>query len=131
MKTLQNKENLKTKEVNRLAWKNKRDIARELERIKKEKELIRIIQSLKKLYHVWEFLKLKQESIRYIKDWWVHKDINYYLRKAIDNETKYKIWLKNRKIENRYSVIKQLYDKWDYETVIHELEEIISKDWEV
>jgi hypothetical protein len=49
----------------------------------------------------------------------------------MSNEIKYKINLKNKKIENRYNIIEQLYKKWDYETVIRELEDIISKDWEI
>ncbi len=131
IKTLWNKEHLEPKDFKKLVWKNKKEIFEELKNIKKEKQLKLIIKNLKKLYHVWEFLKLKQECIRYIKEWWVHKDINNYLKKAMNNEVKYKINLKNRKIENRYNVIEQLYKKWDYETVIRESEDIISKDWEI
>ena len=131
LKTISNKENLDSKEIKKLEWKSKKEIFEELQNIKKEKQLKSIIRNLKKLYHVWEFLKLKQECIRYIKEWWVHKDINYYLKKAMDNESKYKIDLKNKKIENRYLVIEQLYKKWDYDTVIREIEDIISKDWDI
>ena len=131
IKTLSKKENLETREIKKLIWKNKKEIFDELQKIKKEKQLKAIIRNLKKLYHVWEFLKLKQECIRYIKDWWVHKDINNFLKKAMDNEAKYKINLKNKKIENRYNVIEQLYKKWDYDTVIREIEDIISKDWDI
>ena len=131
IKTLLNRENLDSKDSKKLIWKNKEDILKELKNIKKEKELKSIVRNLKKLYHIWEFLKLKQESIRYIKEWWVHKDINFYLKKAMSNEVKYKINLKNKKIENRYNILKQLYKKWDYDTVIREAEDIISKDWEI
>ena len=131
IKTLSEKENLKAKETKKLIWKNKKEIFEELKKIKKDKQLKSIIANLKKLYHVWEFLKLKQECIRYIKEWWVHKDINNYLKKAMNNEAKYKINLKNKKIENRYNVIEQLYKKWDYDTVIREIENIISKDWDI
>ena len=131
IKTLSNKENLDTKEKKKLIWKNKKEIFEELKSIKKEKQVKSIVRNLKKLYHVWEFLKLKQECIRYIKEWWVHKDINFYLKKAMDNEVKYKINLKNKKIENRYNILEQLYKKWDYDTVIKEAEDIISKDWEI
>jgi len=131
IKNLSEKESLDRKDAKKLIWKNKKEIFDELQEIKKEKQLYLIINNLKKLYHVWEFLKLKQESIRYIKEWWVHKDINNYLKKAMNNEAKYKINLKNKKIENKYNVIKQLYKKWDYDTVIREIEDIISKDWDI
>lgn len=131
IKTLSDKENLDIKDAKRLVWKNKNEIFEELQKIKREKQLTSIVKNLKKLYHVWEFLELKQEAIRYIKEWWVHKDINYYLKKAMNNEAKYKINLKNKKIENKYNVMEQLYKKWDYTTVITELEDIISKDWDI
>lgn len=131
LKTLQWKEKLQKKDIAKLVWKNKKQINKELEKIKREKELNLILDSLKKLYHIWEFITLKQESIRHIKDWWVHKEINFYLKKAIDNESKYKIGLKNKKIANRYNLLEQLYKKWDYDTVIREVEEIIAKEWEI
>jgi len=131
IRSISEKEGLTKKEGKKLEWKNKEQIVNEIKKIKKEKQLQLIIASLKKLYQVWEFLKLKQESIRYIKEWHIHKDINFYLKKALENETKYKISLKNKKIDNKYKVIEQLYKNWDYDTVIRELEDIISKDWEI
>ena len=121
-------EKISSKYKSRLIWKNQKEIKEEINKIKKEKQLNIIILWLKKLYQVWEFLKLKQECIRYIKEWWVHKNINFYLKKAIDNELQYKIDLKNKKILNRYNVLKELYKKQDYNTVINELEDIINKD---
>ncbi len=129
--TLWEKQPLNKKDFSRLHWKTKKEIELELVKIKKEKELQFIITSLKKHYQIWEFLTLKQEAVRYIKEWWVHKDINFYLRKALDNETKYRVNLKNQKIENKFNVLSQLYKAWDYDTVIQEAEYIISKDWEI
>ncbi|MDQ7009545.1 MAG: SpoIIE family protein phosphatase [Candidatus Gracilibacteria bacterium] len=131
IRTLANKENLDKKDAKKLVGKNKSEIFKELKKIKKDKQLIGIVRNLKKLYHIGEFLKLKQESIRYIKEGWVHKDINNFLKKAMDNEAKYKINLKNKKIENRYNIVEQLYKKGDYETVIREIEDIISKDGDI
>jgi hypothetical protein len=71
---------------------------------------------------------LKQEAIRYIKQWYIHKKINLYLKKAIDNETKYKVDQKNQKMSSKYLVLTELYKKWDYQTVVNEIEEIISQD---
>lgn len=128
---LSQKQPLNKKDHTRLYWKSKKQIEFELVKIKKEKELQLIIANLKKHYQIWEFLTLKQEAVRYIKEWWVHKDINLYLRKALDNETKYRVNLKNQKVENKFNVLEQLLKAWDYDTVIQEAEDIISKDWDI
>jgi hypothetical protein len=86
---------------------------------------------LKWLYMTGEFLKLKEEATRYIKEWFIHKDINFYLRKAIDNEEIYRINQKNTKMENKYNVLVELMKKKDFSTVIQECNEIITKDWNV
>ena len=125
------KEWLKNNELKKLIWKNKEEIFAELEKIRKAKEIERIIKNLEKLYYTWEILKLKQEAIRYIKEDYIDKRINFYLKKAIDNEIKYRIEQKNSKIKNKYNVLKELESKWDYNTVISEIEEIIAKDWNV
>lgn len=122
------KEGLRKKDLKKLEGKSKEQIEKELEGIRKEKETQRIVKILENLYYTWEILKLKQEAIRFIKEGFIHKKINFYLKKAIDNEKEYKIEQKNQKIENKYNVLKQLYKKWDFTTVIKEAEEIISKD---
>ncbi len=119
---------LTKKQVKKLSGKTLPEVEKELEKIKKDKDTQRIIKVLENLYYTWEILKLKQESIRYIKQWYIHKKINHYLRKAIDNETKYKVEQKNQKMNSKYAVLNELYKKWDYQTVINEVEEIISKD---
>ncbi len=131
LKTLKDKEQLWKKDMQELIWKNKAEINQKLKLIKKEKELSIIIGNLKKLYQIWEFLALKQDAIRHIKEWWVHKDINFYLKKAIENEAKYKILHKRKKVENKFNVLNELYKKGEYAVVISEIEEIISLDWEI
>jgi len=32
---------------------------------------------------------------------------------------------------NKYNILKQLEKKWDYNTVISEIEDIIAKDWNI
>jgi serine phosphatase RsbU (regulator of sigma subunit) len=125
------KENLSRKDVRRLEWKTKWELEGELLEIKKEKQTQHIIVILKWLYMTWEFLKLKEEATRYIKEWFIHKDINFYLRKAIDNEEKYIISQRNTKMENKYNVLAELMKKKDFNTVIQECNEIIAKDWNV
>ena len=50
---------------------------------------------------------IEQKSVRDIID----KKINFYLRKAIENENKYKIEQKNQKMQNTYNVLYGLYKK--------------------
>lgn len=119
---------LTRKDVRRLAGKTKGEIKWELEEIKKERQTQHIIALLKGLYMTWEFLKLKEEATRYIKEWFIHKDINFYMKKAIENEEKYRIGQKNTKMENKYNVLIELMKKKDFTTVIQECNEIIAKD---
>lgn len=125
------KEWLDNKDVKRLKWKTKKEIIKELEQIKKKKETKTIVWNLETLYYTWEMLKLKEEATRYIKEWFIDKKINHYLKKAMENEMKYKINLKNQKMQAKYNVLNELYKKWDYNTVIKEIQEIISKDWNI
>lgn len=122
------KEWLKTSQIKKLRWKTIEDIDKELVVLKKEKETDRIIKTLEWLYYTWEILKLKQEAIRFIKEWYIHKKINFYLKKAIENEKTYKIEQKNQKVASKYHILEELLKKWDFQTVIFEAEEIISKD---
>lgn len=125
------KEWLAREEIRQIKWKTKNQIKKEIEDIKRKKEVKRIIKNLENLYYTWETLKLKQECIRYIKEWYIHKKINFYLKKAIENEKKYSIKQKNKKMETKYNVLLSLYKKWDYSTVIREIENVISKDWNI
>lgn len=125
------KEWLNMKEIKQLEGKSKQELKSEVERLKKERQLSGIIASLKGHYYTGEFLKLKEEAIRHIKDGFVHEKINFYLKKAIENEDKYRISQKNTKMSNKYSVLLELYKKKDFATVVEECNEIIAKDWNI
>lgn len=129
LEEIREKEHLKKEELKRLEWETRKNLNKKLEAIRKEKETKRVITILEDLYYSGEILQLKQEAIRYIKEWFIDKKINFFLKKAIENENKYKIEQKNQKMQNKFSVLKWLYDKWDYDTVIKEIEYIILKDW--
>ncbi len=128
---IQWKEWLNNNEIRKLKWKSIEDIEKELVVLKKQKETDRIIKILEWYYYTWEILRLKQESIRYIKEWFIDKKINAFLKKAIDNEKAYKIKQKNSRAKNKYEILEELLKKWDYDTVINEAEKIISSDWEI
>jgi len=125
---IQEEQWLSRKDVRRLEWKTKWEIKWELEEIKKERKIQNIIILLKWLYMTWEFLKLKEEATRYIKEGYIHKDINFYLKKAVENEEAYRLGQKNTKMENKYNVLVELMKKNDFNTVIQECNEIIAKD---
>jgi hypothetical protein len=131
IKSIQAKEWLSLEELKNINGKTKREIQQEMERIKKKRELKRIISNLEVLYYTWEMLKLKEEATKYIKEWYIDKKVNFYLKKAMENETRYKINLKNQKMQAKYNVLNELYKKWDYATVVKEAEDIISKDWNI
>lgn len=124
-------EGLNSKDVRRLEGKTKEELEEELKEIKKEKQVTLIIEILKWLYYTGEFLKLKQEATRYIKEGFIHKKINFYLKKAIENEENYKINQRNSKMENKYNVLVELMKKKDFNTVIQECNDIIAKDWNI
>jgi len=128
---LKKEKKLTTSDIKRVAWKNKYEIEKELEKIANEKKLKTMIKSLENLYLTWEVLKLKQEAKRMIMDWYIDKKINYYLKKAMENEETYKIKQKEQRISNKYNVLKELMKKEDYSTVINEVQDIISKDWNI
>ncbi len=119
------------RDIRRIKWNTKQEIQEELEKLKAENYLKSIIRQLEQLWLTGEVLKLKSEAKRYIKQWYIHKKINYYLKKAIENEQKYKISLKEDRIRSKYNLMKELMKKGDYETVIQESENIISKDWNI
>ncbi len=131
LKEVAQQEGLSRFAVRKLVWKSREEVEKELEKIRKEKEVQNIVKTLETLYYTWEILKLKQEAIRFIKAWYIHKDINFYLKKAIANESAYKISQKEKKIANKYSVLAELLKKWDYNTVIRECSEIIAKEWNI
>ena len=130
LKELKAKEWLTNSDIKKLKWKTLDYIDKELVKIKKRKETKRIVKILENLYYTWEVLKLKQESIRYIKEWFIDKKINKYLKLAINKEKAYKIDQKQQKMASKFHVLEQLLKKWDFKTVISEIEEVIWNDWE-
>ena len=118
-------------DMKRIKWKTKLEIEEELRKIAKEKKTQNIIKSLEILYYTWETLRLKQEAIRFIKEWYIDRKINFYLKKAIANEEKYKIKQKEDRVKNKYNVLVELLKKDDLNTVIKEAEDIIWKDWNI
>jgi len=131
IKSIKNTSWVNKSEIKKLKWKTIEEIEKWIKELKKEKEIQNIIKILEWLYYTWEILKLKQEAIQYINDWYIDKKINFYLKKAYENEQKYKIDQKEQRLVNKYNVLKELLKKWEYKTVIEETENIVSKDWDI
>jgi len=122
---------LTKKQLRIIKWKTQKEALEQIKVYQKQNSLIIILKNLDYLYRIWELPKLKQECIRYIKEGYIHKKLNYYLKKAIENESFFKIKQKNKKVQDKYNVLKELYKKWQYDTVIMECSEIIQKDWNI
>lgn len=122
------KEGIDKKYKKQISWKTLEEAREKMQSIQKENSLKIIIKSLDILYKTWELPSLKTNCIRYIKEGYIHKKINFYLKKALENENAFKITQKNKKMQDKYNILKELYKKWDYETVISECSSIISKN---
>ena len=131
IKDLLKQEWLETNISKKIKWKNISEIKKDIQKYRKEKELKNILKILDSLYKTAEYPKLKQECIRYIKDWFIDKKINFYLKKAINNEENFKNRQKNKKLQDKYNVLKELYNKWEYNTVMRETIDVISKEWNI
>lgn len=131
LEEIKKREGLMKKDLKKMKWKRRDEVEKEVEDIRKKKEIARIVKSLENLWYTWEVLKLKEEAIRFIKKWFIDKKINFFLKKAIDNEKTYKLKQKNQKLQIKYNILNELLKKWDAKSVINEIEDIISKDWNV
>jgi len=125
------KEKIDFKYKKKLKNKNIDELKFEIEKIRKQEALKWILKNLDILYKTWELLKVKQDCIKYIKNWFIDKRINFYLKKSIENETKVKIILKDKKTQDKYNILLRLYKNWEYETVINESYNMINKDWNI
>ncbi len=128
IKNLVSKSKIPDSYTKRLIWKTKEDVEKELIKIKKIENINVMVKNLEQLYEIWEIIKLKEEAIRYIKDWFIDKRINRLLKMAMKKEFSYKIQQKNKRLESKYYTLEFLLNKWDYETVFKEAADVISRD---
>lgn len=111
--------------------KSKQQIIEDLKKEKYNSNLKVRLNRLDKLYRIWEFIKLKQEVNLYIKEWYIHPKMEFYLKKAIDNE--HIVWLKkiDEKLQKRYDILVSLYKKWEYELVVKDIIDILYRNWKI
>jgi len=98
---------------------------------RKERELDSILKNLKNTFKSWDIIVLKKECQRYIKEWFIHKDIVKYLSYSIDNEAWVKINQQNMRLQNKYETLEKLLKNWQYKTVLEECSAIILNDWKI
>lgn len=114
--------------VNKLKWKTRQEVIDEVNKFRLKRELNIVKLKLKDFYKDWEILKLKEESLKFIKQWYVSKDINNFLKKSLEMENSYKLDLKNKKVQTKYETLNALYKRKDYKTVIKEAYDVIVKN---
>lgn len=54
--------------------------------------------------------------------------MDFYLKKIIKNEDKIKSMKLEDRLERKYEMLKELYDKWEYAIVIREAIDVIYKN---
>lgn len=91
--------------------KTQEEIEKAIEEIQKKNQIEKAIKNLERLYETGDILKLKQDCIRYIQEGYLHQKINFYLKKALEYENKYKIEQKEKKLQEKYTILKELYKK--------------------
>ncbi len=128
IKDLVTKSKIPESYTKKLIWKSKEDVERELIKIQKIENINVMVRNLEQLYETGEIIKLKEEAIRYIKDWFIDKRINKLLKMAMRKEFTYKVAQKNKRLESKYNTLEFLLKKGDYETVLREAADVISKD---
>lgn len=124
-------ENISKKYIKVLKWKSKDQIESFLKLKRKERELTSILKNLKSIYKTWDLLALKKETQRYIREWFIHKDIVKYLQYSIENESFVKIEQQNLRLQNKYDTLVKLLKAWQYNTVLEEASNIIMNEWKI
>lgn len=124
-------QNISKKYIKDLKWKSKDDIEKFIKAKRKEKELESILKNLKNIYKSGDILVLKKECQRYIKEWFLHKNIVKYLSFALDNEAMVKINRQNMRLQNKYETLEKLLKSWQHQTVLEECSNIILNEGKI
>lgn len=124
-------ENISKKYVKNLKWKSKDQIEAFLKVKRKEREIVSILKNLRSIFKTWDLVALKKESQRYIKEWFIHKDIVKYLQYSIENENFAKIEQQNIRLQNKYETLVKLLKAWQYDTVLEEASNIVMNEWKI
>lgn len=101
----------------------------EIMRIEKHKsELKARLANLEQLYKIGEYARLKQDITVCYKQGFVHERMKFFLEKIMKNEDKGKLMKREDRIQKKYDLLQELYDKGEYAIVIREAIDVLYKN---
>jgi hypothetical protein len=95
---------------------------------KHERELRARLVSLEQLYKIGEYGRLKPEITACYKQGFVHERMKFFLEKILKNEDKTKLVKLEDRLQKKYEMLQELYDKGEYGIVIRETIDVIYKN---
>ena len=109
-------------------WKTQEEITKMIAD-KKQKEELRIrIAKCTELLHLWEYTQLKQAVFNNYRDGFVHPKFVFFLKEVVKNEENAIQRKQEIKMREKYKTLLELYHKWEYDFVIRECINLISKN---
>jgi hypothetical protein len=111
-----------------LQGKTRAEIHEEIRKGKQKQELQARLVNMEQLYKIGEFARLKQEITYCYKNGLIDDKMDFYLKKIIKNEDKVKSQKLEDRLERKYEMLKELYDKGEYAVVIRESIDVIYKN---
>lgn len=111
-----------------LKGKTRAEIQEELRKEKQRRELQARLSNMEQLYKIGELARLKQEITYCYKNGFIDDKMDFYLKKIIKNEEKVKSLKLEDRLERKYEMLKELYDKGEYAVVIRECIDVIYKN---
>lgn len=94
-----------------LKGKTRQEIQEEIQKEKHRRELQARLSNMEQLYKIGELARLKQEITYCYKNGYIHEKMDFYLKKIIKNEDKIKSMKLEDRLERKYEMLKELYDK--------------------
>ena len=128
LKEANSKKSVKDIELNK---RTKEEIIEEIRREKMERETKIRLDRLENLSKMWEYYRLKQDVLQYLREWFAHEKMHTYLEKAIANEQKVALAKMEDRLQRKYETLTELYKKWEYELVIREATDVIFRNWKI
>jgi serine phosphatase RsbU (regulator of sigma subunit) len=111
-----------------LHGKTRAEIQEEIRKGKHRQELQLRLINMEQLYKIGELARLKQEITYCYKNGFIDDKMDFYLKKIIKNEDKVKSMKLEDRLERKYEMLKELYDKGEYAVVIREVYDVIYKN---
>ncbi len=111
-----------------LKGKTRAEVQEEIRKEKQKKELKARLSNMEQLYKIGEYGRLKAEVTLCYKMGFVDEKMNFYLQKILKNEEKSKVLKLEDRIQRKYEMLRELYDKGEYGVVIRETIDVLYKN---